>query len=85
MNNFVVLSVGDVFHLKRDKDRIIYAGMPSENTYSIVQRKWGIMPFGCWGYAWNLFYPREQSKIRIDGVNILVENVTPNEIRLRVG
>ncbi|GAI33241.1 unnamed protein product, partial [marine sediment metagenome] len=36
------------------------------------------------GFAWNLFYPKEQSKIRIDGVNILVDNVTPDEIRLRV-
>jgi len=36
------------------------------------------------GFAWNLFYPKEQSKIRIAGVNILVENVTPGEIRLRV-
>ena len=43
------------------------------------------MPYAAWGYAWNLFYPREQSRIRIDGVNILVEKVTPDEIRLRVG
>jgi len=82
MNNSVVLSVGDTFHLRRGKDRIVYAGMPSEKVYSIVQMKWE------WfyrGYAWNLFFPREQSRIRIDGVNILVENVTPDEIRLRIG
>ena len=82
MNNSVVLSVGDIFHLKRGKDRIVYSGMPSEKVYSIVQMKW---EFFYRGYAWNLFYPREQSKIRVDGVNILVENVTPDEIRLRVG
>ncbi|MFC1926846.1 hypothetical protein ACFLWV_03755 [Chloroflexota bacterium] len=81
MDNSVVLSVGDTCHLRSGKDRIIYAGMPSDNVYSIVQRKaWGYQ-----GYAWNLFYPSKQSKIRIDGVNILVESVTPNEIRLQVG
>ena len=82
MDNSVVLSVGEVFHLKFGKDRIVYAGMPSEKVYSIVQMKW---EFLYRGYSWNQFYPKEQSKIRIDGIDILVENVTPNEIRLRVG
>ncbi|MFC2032532.1 hypothetical protein ACFLUS_04115 [Chloroflexota bacterium] len=81
MDNAVVLSVGDVFHLKRGKDRIIYAGMPSDTVYSIAQRK----SEGHQGYAWNLFYPKKKSEITIDGVNVLVENVTPDEIRLRVG
>jgi len=58
--------------------------MPTEKAYSIVQRKRNFVPYAVWGYAYNLFYPKEQSKIRIDGVSILVENVTPNEIRLRV-
>jgi len=84
MDNSVVLAVGDVFHLRRGKDRIIYAGMPSDNIYSIVQRKREWLPYGWAGYGWNLFFPREQSRIRIDGVDISVENVTPNEIRLRV-
>ena len=81
MDNSVILSVGDSYHLKMGKDRIVYAGMPSEKVYSIVQRK---SEFPYFGYAWNLFFPREQSKIRIDGVDIQVENVTPDEIRLRV-
>ena len=85
MDRSVALSVGDVFHLRSGKDRIVYAGMPNEKVYSIVQRKRNFVPYAAWGYAWNLFYPREQSKIRIDGVNILIENVTPDEIRLRVG
>ena len=82
MNNSVTLSVGDNYHLRSGKDHIIYAGMPSEKTYSIVQRKRKFAPYAAWGYAWNLFFPKEQSTIRIDGVNIQVENVTPNEIRL---
>ena len=85
MDNSIVLSVGDTYHLRSGKDRIVYAGMPSEKVYSIVQRKRNFVPYAAWGYAWILFYPKEQSRIRIDGVNIQVENVTPDEIRLRVG
>jgi len=81
MNNSVTLSVGDKYKLGFGKDRIVYAGMPSEKVFSIVQMKW---EFFYRGYSWNLFYPKEQSKIRIEGLNILVENVTPDEIRLRV-
>ena len=81
MNGAVTLSVGQDFHLRRGKDRILYAGMPSETAYSIVQRKYS----GYQGYSWNLFFPRTKSNIIIDGVNIHVENATPDEIRLRVG
>ena len=81
MDNSVALSVGDSFHMRLGKDRIIYAGMPSEKVFSMVQRKW---EFPYMGYSWNLFFPVGQSKIRIDGVNILVESVTPDEIRLKV-
>jgi len=84
MNNSVVLSVGDSYHLRRGKDHIVYAGMPSDKVYSIAQRKWDMAPYIGWGYAWNLFFPVGQTTIRIDGVNIQVDNVTPNEIRLRV-
>jgi len=84
MDNSIVLSVGDTYHLRSGKDNIVYSGMPSEKVYSIVQIKRKFGPYMAWGYAWNLFYPREQSKIRIDGVNILVDSVTPDEIRLRV-
>ena len=77
----IVLSVGEDVHLRRGKDHIFYAGMPSENVYSIVQKKAG----GYQGYAWNLFYPKSRQEITIDGVNIFVENVTPEEIRLRIG
>ena len=84
MDNTIVLSVGDSFHLRRGKDRIVYAGMPSDKVYSIAQRKQNFVPYAAWGYAWNLFFPVGQSKIRIDGVNILVESVAPDEIRLKV-
>ena len=77
----ITLSVGQTYHLGTGKDRIIYAGMVSENIYSIAQRK----ASGYQGYAWNLFFPERQQNLTIDGVNITVENVTPEEIRLRVG
>ena len=82
MNNSVVLSVGDTYHLRSGKDHIIYAGMLSDKVYSIVQRKRKFAPYAAWGYAWNLYFTKEQSNIRIDGVNIQVENISPNEIRL---
>jgi len=63
------------------RDRIVYAGMPSESVYSIVQMKW---EFLYRGYAWNLYFPVGQNRIRIDGVNILVESATRDEIRLRL-
>jgi hypothetical protein len=81
VDKLVILPVGDRHHLGLGKDRIVYAGMPSGEVYSIVQMKW---EFLYRGYSWNLFYPKDRSKITIDGVNILVENVTPDELRLRI-
>ena len=81
MDNSVVLSVGDSHHIRLGKDRIVYAGMPSEKVFSIAQMKWEFMYRG---YSWNLFFPIGQTKIRIDGINMLVESVTPDEIRLKV-
>ena len=81
MNRTLVLSVGDTHQLRLGKDRIIYAGMPSEKVFSIVQKKW---EFLYRGYSWNLFFPKGQNKIRIDGVNLIVESVTPEEIRLQM-
>ena len=81
MERTIVLSVGDTHKLGLGKDRVIYAGMPSENVFSIIQVRWEFMYRG---YSWNLYFPKNRSEIRTDGVNILVENVTPEEIRFRV-
>jgi hypothetical protein len=77
----VALAVGEKYHLKFGKDTIIYAGMPSDEVYSIAQRK----NSGYQGYAWNLFYPRNRREITIDGVKLYIESVTPDEIAFRVG
>lgn len=80
MGKTVLLSVGKSFHLKRGKDNIVYAGMVSDEVYCIVQVK----ASGYQGYAWPLYYPKRKRDITIDGVNIYVERVTPEEIELRV-
>jgi hypothetical protein len=80
MREPISLSVGEECHLRLGKDRIIYAGMASDNVYSIVQRR----ASGYQGYAWNLFYPKKKQDIIIGGVHIFVENITPEEIRFRI-
>ena len=79
MSELIVLPVGGDLHLRFGKDRIVYAGMPSDGVFSIVQRK----ASGYQGYAWGLFYPRGKQDITIDGVRLFVEQVTPDEITLR--
>jgi len=80
MREAVTLIIGQEFHLRRGKDRITYAGMPADNVYSIVQIKASRYQ----GYSWNLYFPKRKQDITIDGVNIYVEQVTPEEIRFRV-
>jgi hypothetical protein len=57
MDSSVVLSVGDTYHLRFGKDHIVYAAMPSEKVYSVVQRKRNFVPYAAWGYARNIFLP----------------------------
>ncbi|UCD09496.1 MAG: hypothetical protein JSU79_02320 [Dehalococcoidales bacterium] len=80
MDRSIVLAVGETFHLRTGKDRIVYAGMPNEDVYSIAQRKAN----GYQGYAWNLYYPRRKIDIKIDGVDIVVESVSSDEIMFRI-
>lgn len=80
MDRVNILAVGESFHLKRGKDWIVYAGMLSEDVYSIVQRKTS----GYQGFASNLYYSRRKTDIKIDGVDIVVESVSPEEIMFRI-
>lgn len=75
----IPLAIGQSYHLRRGKDNIIYAGMPNEDVYSIVQKK----ASGYQGFSWNLFFPKNKRDITIDGVDIHVERVTAEEIELR--
>lgn len=80
MNGAVTLSVGDMHQPRFGKNRIIFAGMPSESVFSMIEIKW---EFVYRGYAWNLFFPATQRQIRIDGVNYEVLRVGPDDITLR--
>ena len=76
----VVLAVGQRFHLRWGKDRIVYAGMPSDAVYSFAQMK----QEGYRGLSWNLYFPRNRREITIDTVTLHIESVTPDEVRFRV-
>jgi hypothetical protein len=80
IGRIMTLAVGEQFHLRTGKDRIVYAGMPSEDVYSIAQKK----ASGYQGFAWNLYFPKRRRDITIDGVRVYVERVTPDEIELRL-
>ena len=80
MGKSVVLPVGGRHHLRRGKDHIVYAGMPSDSVYSIVQMK----ASGYQGYAWHLYYPKRQQDITVDGVSINIIRVSAEEIELSV-
>lgn len=81
MNQLAILPVGGSLSLGWNKCSIYYAGMPSERVFSTVNKKW---QFPYQGYAWNLFFPKQHGQITIDGVSMLVENVSRDEIRLRI-
>jgi hypothetical protein len=80
MQQVITLAVGQGYHLKRGKDHIVYAGMLSDDVYSIIQ----IKASGYQGYSWSLFFRKSHQYITIDGINISVENVTPEEISFRL-
>lgn len=73
------LPVGKSFHLKTGKDWIVYAGLVNEDVYSVVQLK----ARGYQGYAWNLYFPRRQQDIVVDGVSLQVLRADPHEIEFR--
>lgn len=64
--NSGTFNVGDSHHLGTGKDRIVCAGMPRADVFSVVQVKW---EFVYRGNSWDLFFPKSDQQIRIDGVN----------------
>ena len=61
MDNSIVVSLGECIQLKRGRDRIIYAGMLSDEVFSIVQRK-KTSNGSC---AWNIYYTKKRSEINL--------------------
>jgi hypothetical protein len=76
----VTLKIGDSYRLGIGKDRIVCAGMPTPDVFSIIELKW---EFVYRGYSWNLYFPKDDPRIRIDGVNLHVVSVEPTSITLR--
>ncbi len=58
---------------------ITYAGMLSEQVYSIVHKR-EVKP----EYAYNLFYPVNSREISLAGVKVHVEAVDADRIRFRI-
>jgi len=73
------LKVGESFHLKTGKDWIVYGGLVSDEVFSIVQLK----ARGYQGYAWNLYFPRRQQDITVDGVALQVLRAEAHEMEFR--
>ena len=82
MARLAVLPVGDSASLGFFRGRIGYAGMPNDQTFSLGLRRWDFIHAV---YGWNLYFPVDQKQTSIGGVDIEVEEVTPSEIRLRIG
>ena len=82
MARLAVLSVGDSASLGFFRGRIGYGGMPNDQTFSLGLRRWDFVHAV---YGWNLYFPADLKQTSIAGVDIQVEEVTPGEIRLRIG
>jgi len=82
MARLAVLPVGESTSLGFFKGRIGYGGMPNDQTFTLGLRSWN---FGQMAWGWNPYFPADQKQAYIEGVDIQVEEVTPSEIRLRIG
>ena len=82
MARLAVLSVGDSTSMGFFRVRIGYGGMPNDQTFTLGLRRWDF-PHLVWGC--NLYFPADLKQTSIEGVDVQVEEVTPSEIRLRIG
>ncbi len=73
--------IGDTYNLWLGEDRIVCAGMPSERSVFYNPDEMGILL--SWVFLEH-FSPKEQDRIHIVGVSILLERITREEIGLRV-
>ena len=78
------LAIGEKFKVKGGFARtleIVYAGMPSDDRYSLVI----VSTYGNNQAGYNLYFPLSRTDLKIDGKRLYVERVSPEEIRLRKG
>lgn len=60
--------------------KVIYAGMPSNTAYSLVVSYF----FGNQAMSYNLYIPLNKREIKLKVGYIIVDHVTPNNIRIRI-
>ena len=78
------LKIGESALIKRGfitKVSLIYAGMPNDKVYSLVVT----CSVGHNSLAYNLYIPMNQQRVELSNVNLTISNVSPSEIRLRIG
>ena len=80
-----LLSVGEGVLVKRGfvftpSYNVIYAGMPSDSTYSVVVVK----EHGNQASAYNLYLPRRQSEVALPNGKLIVISVSEHEMRCRI-
>ena len=76
-----ILKVGESAKIKSKimgDSRIVYAGMPSKDTYSIVVTS----TMGANSAAYNLYFPADQTSIEIENKSFNVLEVTSDRIWL---
>ena len=82
MEEAITISVGEKKTLRPSFMKwvgIVYCGMPNEDTFSLSYME----TTGYQGYALNIYYPKNMSKIKIKDIEFNVLSVTPEKITLR--
>ncbi len=82
MEEAIVISVGKKKTLKLGFMRsmgLVYCGMPNENTFSLSYME----TTGYQGYALNIYYPKNMSKIKIKDIEFNVLSITPEKITIQ--
>jgi len=83
MSTHFTLGVGDAAAIRRRFFRrswsVVYAGMPDDRSYSLAVN-WSLNYNSA---AYNLFLPADQRELRFLDGRIVVEDLSPREIRFR--
>jgi len=82
MEEAITISVGEKKTLKlgfMSSMGLVYCGMPNENTFSLSYME----TTGYQGYALNIYYPKNMSRIKIKNIEFNVVSVTPEKIALQ--
>ena len=70
------LEIGEELDLQINQ-RIIYAGRPNEETFSLVITFTSSTESGATQVGYNLFFPSKSKEIRIGPITLEIESVSP--------